>query len=82
MKKIIVMAAILIGCSFGANAQKAQDKQIIKPGDLKTQKKGMPARQTADLKSSSTNTAIAPLFLPVPRPEVDTTFVPVVKNDW
>ena len=82
MKKIIVMAAILIGCSFGANAQKVQDKQIVKPGDLKTQKKKMPAKQTADLKCPSTTAAMAPLFLPVPRPVVDTTFVPVVKNDW
>jgi len=82
MKKIIVMAALFVGCSVCANAQKAQGKPTVKPGDLKTQKKGTTAKQATELKSTSTNTAIAPLFLPVPKLDVDTTFMPVVKSDY
>jgi hypothetical protein len=81
MKKIIVMAAIFMGCSVCANAQKTQEKLTVKPVDLKTQKKGTTIKQATEFKSTTSNTAIAPLFLPIPRPDVDTTFLPVVKRE-
>lgn len=80
MKKILVMTAILTGCSFCAMAQNTQSKPTVKQAEQKTQQKGTPTKQTIELKSTSTNTASAPLILPIPKPEVDTTFLPVVKN--
>ncbi|HEV7329958.1 MAG TPA: hypothetical protein VGN63_02865 [Flavisolibacter sp.] len=80
MKKIIMMAAIIAGCSFSARAQVAPVKPTEKPGELKTQKKGINTKQADVFKNTSANTAIAPLILPVPKNEIDTTFLPVIKN--
>lgn len=80
MKKIILMAAIVAGCSFAASAQVTPVKQISKANELKTQKKATNSKQAEVLNNTSANTAIAPLILPMPKNEVDTTFLPVIKN--
>jgi hypothetical protein len=82
MKKIILMTAIIAGCSFAASAQVTPVKQTGKANDLKTQKKSNSTKQADVLKNTSANTAIAPLILPVPKHEVDTTFLPVIKSTY
>ena len=77
MKKIVLMAAVIAGCNFAAQAQQTPVKPTETSGELKTQKKGIPSKQTGLLKNTSANTAIAPLMLPMPKHEVDTTFLPV-----
>jgi LAS superfamily LD-carboxypeptidase LdcB len=76
MKKFLFMLAVVIGCSISAKAQIAQVKQT----EQKTQKKGINTKQVLTLKSNSSNAAIAPLILPLPKNEVDTTFMPVVRE--
>jgi hypothetical protein len=80
MKKIIMMAAILAGCTLSANAQVTPVKPVAKANDIKTEKKAVPTKQVEVFKNTSANTAIAPLILPLPKNEVDTSFVPVVKQ--
>jgi hypothetical protein len=81
MKNIIVMTAFLIGFSICANAQSAQQKPAAKPTGQKSQKKTTTAKQSAELKNTSTYTANAPLLLVMPVLGVDTTSLPAVKND-
>lgn len=80
MKKIILMAAVIAGCSLSANAQVAPVKPIAKSNELKAQKKGVHTKQAGVLKNTSANTAVAPLILPLPKNEVDTTFLSVIQN--
>ncbi|RYZ27604.1 MAG: hypothetical protein EOO10_12225 [Chitinophagaceae bacterium] len=80
MKKIMLIAAIIAGCSVTASAQTAQAKPIEKPVTQKVQKKSTSPKQVEVLNNTSSNTAIAPLILPLPKNEVDTTFLPIKHN--
>lgn len=75
-----MIAVVIAGCSFGASAQTTQAKLIEKPARQKTQAKGVSQKQVEVLNNTSSNTAIAPLILPLPKNEVDTTFLPIKHN--
>lgn len=77
-----MIAAIIAGCSLTAGAQTTQIKQVEKRATQKTQTKGVSQKQVEVLRNTSSNAAIAPLILPLPKNEVDTTFLPVIKHNY
>jgi serine protease inhibitor ecotin len=82
MKKSKILAAVIAGCCVTASAQTTQVKPIEKRVAQKTQTKGVSQKQVEVLNNTSSNTAIAPLILPLPKNEVDTTFLPVIKHNY
>ena len=81
MKNIFLTIALIAGFGLCANAQTTSVKPAVKTTAAKTQKKVALKQQPTELKSVSENTAMAPLVLPIPKPEADTALVPVVKKD-
>lgn len=82
MKSIFVLAAFVIGFSLSANAQStSQGKQTAKTVVNKSTKKETVTKSAAVMKSTSTNTANAPVFLSMPRLDADTTGLPIVRRE-
>lgn len=81
MKNRILTIAFLAGFGFCAQAQKTPAKPVVKTTIVKTQKKTTAAKPADELKSVSDNNAFAPMVVPVPKLEADTTLMPVVRKD-
>ena len=82
MKNRILTIAFLAGFSICAQAQSTPAKPVAKATPVsKIQKKTTAAKPSDELKSVSDNNAFAPLLLPLPKMEADTTLMPVVRKE-
>ena len=82
MKNRILTIAFLAGFGICAQAQSSPAKPVVKSTTVsKIQKKTTAAKPSDELKSMSNDNAFAPLMLPVPKLEADTTLMPVVRKD-